>query len=130
MIRSCGGQLSDYDQLDGTVAHSSCDLAARNTGTIFSVLGHMHEFGASYRMTLHPDTPDERVLLDIPVWSFEWQLNYTPVEEIRIERGDMIRLECWWDRSLVHLEEPRYVTWNEGTVDEMCYSSIRVIPDP
>ena len=41
MIRGCGGQLSDYDQLDGTVAHSSCDLAARNTGTIFSVLGHM-----------------------------------------------------------------------------------------
>ena len=130
MIRGCGGQLSDYDQLDGTVAHSSCDLAARNTGTIFSVLGHMHEFGASYRMTLHPDSPDERVLLDIPVWSFEWQLNYTPVEEIRIERGDTLRFECWWDRSLVHLEEPRYVTWNEGTVDEMCYSSIRVIPDP
>jgi hypothetical protein len=90
----------------------------------------MHEFGASYRMTLHPDTPDERVLLDIPVWSFEWQLNYTPVEEIRIERGDTLRFECWWDRSFVHLEEPRYVTWNEGTVDEMCYSSIRVIPDP
>ncbi len=129
MIRGCGGQLSDYDQLDGMVAHSSCDLAARNTGTIFSVLGHMHEFGAAYRMTLHPDTPDERVLLDIPVWSFEWQLNYTPVEEIRIKRGDTVRFECWWDRSLVHLEEPRYVTWNEGTVDEMCYSSIRVIPD-
>jgi len=130
MIRGCGGRLSDYDQLDGTVAHSSCDLDARNTGTVFSVLGHMHEFGAAYRMTLHPDTPEEIVLLDIPVWSFEWQLNYTPVDEIRIERGDTVRFECWWDRSLVHLAEPRYVTWNEGTVDEMCYSSIRVIPDP
>ena len=129
MIRGCGGRLSDFDQLDGTIAHSSCDLEARNTGTIFSVLGHMHEFGAAYRMTLHPDTPDEIVLLDIPVWSFEWQLNYTPVEEIRIERGDTVRFECWWDRSLVHLDEPRYVTWNEGTVDEMCYSSIRVVPD-
>lgn len=130
MIRACGGQLSDYDQLDGTVAHSACDLNARHTGTIFSVLGHMHEFGKAYRMTLHPDTPDEIVLLDIPVWSFEWQLNYMPVDDIRIERGDIVRFECWWDRSLVHLDEPRYVTWNEGTVDEMCYSSIRVIPDP
>jgi len=130
MIRGCGGTLSDYDDLEGTVAHSSCDLEARDTGTIFSVLAHMHEFGAAYRMTLHPDTPDERILLDIPVWSFEWQLNYEPVEEIRVERGDMVRFECWWDRSLVHLDEPRYVTWNEGTVDEMCYSSIRVIPDP
>ena len=130
MIRGCGGTLSDYDELVGTVAHSSCDLEARHTGTIFSVLGHMHEFGAAYRMTLHPDTPDEIILLDIPVWSFEWQLNYTPVDDIRIEEGDTVRFECWWDRSLVHLDEPRYVTWNEGTVDEMCYSSIRVIPDP
>lgn len=130
MIRGCGGTLSDYDQLDGTVAHSSCDLDARHTGTIFSVLGHMHEFGAAYRMTLHPDTPDEMILLDIPTWSFEWQLNYTPVDDIRIEAGDTVRFECWWDRSLVHLDEPRYVTWNEGTVDEMCYSSIRVVPDP
>ncbi|MEO0491832.1 MAG: YceI family protein [Actinomycetota bacterium] len=130
LLRQCGGTVDDYDDLDGTVAHSSCDLQARNTGTIFSVLGHMHEFGAAYRMTLHPDTPDERILLDIPVWSFEWQLAYEPIEEIRIERGDVVRFECWWDRSLLFLDEPRYVTWNEGTVDEMCYSSIRVIPDP
>ena len=130
LLRQCGGTVDDYDDLDGTVAHSSCDLPARNTGTIFSVLGHMHEFGAAYRMTLHPDTPDEIVLLDIPTWSFEWQLAYEPIDEIRIERGDTVRFECWWDRSLFHLDEPRYVTWNEGTVDEMCYSSIRVIPDP
>lgn len=130
LLLQCGGTVDDYDDLDGTVAHSSCDLAARNTGTILSVLGHMHEFGAAYRMTLHPDTPEERVLLDIPVWSFEWQLAYEPIEEIRIERGDTVRFECWWDRSLFHLDEPRYVTWNEGTVDEMCYSSIRVVPDP
>ncbi|MEM9465897.1 MAG: YceI family protein [Actinomycetota bacterium] len=130
LLAQCGGTVDDYDDLDGTVAHSSCDLRARNTGTIFSVLGHMHEFGASYRMTLHPDTPDEIVLLDIPTWSFEWQLAYEPVEAIRIEQGDHVRFECWWDRSLFHLDEPRYVTWNEGTVDEMCYSSIRVVPDP
>ena len=117
------------DDLDGTVAHSSCDLRARNPGTIFSVLGHMHEFGAAYRMTMNPGTDEERILLDIPVWSFEWQLNYVLVDEVRIDTDDVLRFECWWDRSLVHLDEPRYVTWNEGTVDEMCYSSVRVIPD-
>ena len=89
----------------------------------------MHEFGAAYRMTLHPDTPDERILLDIPVWDFEWQLNYEPVEDIRIERGDIVRFECWWDRTLQFMPEPRYITWNEGTVDEMCFSSIAVLPD-
>ncbi len=129
LIRQCGGTVDDYDDLDGTVFSSSCDLPARNFGTLYSVLGHMHEFGAAYRMTLNPDTPEERILLDIPTWSFEWQLYYVPTEEVRIEPGDMIRFECTWDRSLVHMPEPRYVTWNEGTVDEMCFSSVTVIPD-
>ena len=128
LIAQCGGTVDDYDDLDGTVGHSSCDLKARNPGTIFSVLGHMHEFGAAYRMTLHPDTPQEIVLLDIPTWSFEWQLNYRPVDDIAIERGDIVRFECWWDRTHMHMPEPRYITWNEGTVDEMCFSSIMVVP--
>ena len=129
LLAQCGGTVDDYDDLEGSVGYSSCDLPARNTGTIHTVLGHMHEFGAAYRMTLHPDTPQERILLDIPVWDFEWQLNYEPVEHIRIERGDTVRFECWWDRTLQHMPEPRYITWNEGTVDEMCFSSIAVLPD-
>ena len=129
LLLQCRGTVDDYDDLDGSVGYSSCDLPARDTGTIHTVLGHMHEFGAAYRMTLHPDTPDERILLDIPVWDFEWQLNYEPVEDIRIERGDTVRFECWWDRTLKHMPEPRYITWNEGTVDEMCFSSIAVLPD-
>ena len=24
--------------------------------------------------------------------------------------------------------EPRYITWNEGTEDEMCFSTVNVIP--
>ena len=129
LIAQCGGTVDDYDGLEGSIGYSSCDLPALDTGTIHTVLGHMHEFGAAYRMTLHPDTPDERILLDIPVWDFEWQLNYEPVEDIRIERGDTVRFECWWDRSLLYMPEPRYIIWNEGTVDEMCFSSISVIPD-
>ncbi|MCY3643719.1 MAG: hypothetical protein OXG41_09065 [Acidimicrobiaceae bacterium] len=129
LLAQCGGTVDDYDDLDGSIGYSSCDLPARNTGTIHTVLGHMHEFGAAYRMTLHPGTPEERILLDIPVWDFEWQLNYEPVEDIRIQRGDMVRFECWWDRTLLYMPEPRYITWNEGTVDEMCFSSIAVLPD-
>ena len=129
ILLQCGGTVDDYDDLDGSTGYSSCDLPARNTGTIHTVLGHMHEFGAAYRMTLHPDTPDERILLDIPVWDFEWQLNYEPVEAIRIYRGDTVRFECWWDRTLQYMPEPRYITWNEGTIDEMCFSSIAVLPD-
>ncbi len=130
LIGRCGGTVDDYDDLDGTKFSSSCDLPAADFGTLFSIHGHMHEFGDAYRMTLNPDTPDERVLLDIPRWSFDWQLYYVPKEEIRIEPGDMIRFECTWDRTNLFMPEPRYITWNEGTVDEMCFSSVNVVPDP
>jgi hypothetical protein len=52
-----------------------------------------------------------------------------PTETIRIEPGDVLRFECTWDRENAAMPEPRYITWNEGTVDEMCFSSVSVIPD-
>jgi len=129
LIGACGGTLDDYDDLDGTRFSSVCDMRARNPGTLYSVLGHMHEFGDSYRMTLNPGTPEERILLDIPTWSFEWQLYYVPVDRVRIEPGDTFRFECTWDRTNAAMPEPRYIVWNEGTVDEMCFNSVAVIPD-
>ena len=45
-------------------------------------------------MTLNPDTPEELVLLDIPVWDFDWQLIYEPTDSIIIDYGDTIRIEC------------------------------------
>ncbi|MEM7141063.1 MAG: YceI family protein [Actinomycetota bacterium] len=129
LLLQCGGTVDDYDDLDGSIGYSSCDLRARNPGTIYTVLGHMHEFGHAYKMTLNPDTPDEFVLLDIPNWDFEWQLNYDLVEDIEITRADTIRFECWWDRTRLYMPEPRYITWNEGTVDEMCFSSVSVLPE-
>lgn len=129
LLLQCGGTVDDYDDLDGTIGYSSCDLRARNPGTIYTVLGHMHEFGHAYKMTLNPDTPEEKVLLDIPNWDFEWQLAYDLVEDIEVTRQDTIRFECWWDRTRLYMEEPRYITWNEGTVDEMCFSSVSVLPE-
>ena len=89
----------------------------------------MHEFGAAFRMTLNPDTDDEIVIIDIPKWNFDWQLQYRLAEDVRIERGDVVRITCTWDRSLVEMDEPRYITWSDGTVDEMCFVPMGVLPD-
>lgn len=124
LIRRCGADLAaDIADTDG-VADAVCDLPIVNPGEIVSVFGHMHEIGSSIRMTINPDTEDEFVLLDIPTWSFEWQLNFTPTEQIVLEQGDVLRIECEWDRSLRPDLGARYVLWNEGTDDEMCYSAI------
>lgn len=121
----CGTTPEQLGVLDGSKARSTCDHPVRNTGTILSVLGHMHEIGSSYRMTLNPDTPEEMILLDIPEWDFGWQFNYAVADEIELKRGDVIRVECTWDRELIREgAEPRYILWAEGTDDEMCYSTL------
>lgn len=113
---------------DGTIARTSCDYRIRTEGDIVDVLGHMHELGATYRMTLHPDTDRETVLLDIPVWDFDWQLNYQPVEPVPVTRGDVIRVECTWDRRVNPTAAMRYIVFAEGTGDEMCFSTVTVRP--
>jgi len=68
------------------------------------------------------------VLLDIPDWDFDWQFGYSPVDDIVIERGDIVRVECSWGRDRAPYEAVGYILWAEGTGDEMCYSSIATAP--
>jgi len=124
--RQCGVSPDDFAQFTDGVASSSCDLRAPQ-GDVVSIWPHMHELGATYRLTLNPDTPEERILIDIDRWDFNWQLGYYPVEELTFDDNDVIRLECGWDRSLWPAGvESRYVLWAEGTQDEMCYTGVAV----
>ncbi len=129
VLGACDREVEDYaDQTEG-IGSTSCDKTLEHSGEIVDVLGHMHELGQSFRMTLNPGTDEEQVLLDIPTWNFDWQLNYQPVDEVRVEEGDVLRIECTWDRALRHDEEPRYLLFAEGTQDEMCFSTYTLLPD-
>ena len=128
LLRQCGVSVEDFADMTDGIATSSCYINAR-PGQIVSLFVHEHAIGRTIRLTLNPDTPDERILVDVPNWDFDWQLNYYPVEDIVIEDGDRIRIECSWDRSLIPSDaEPRYVLWADGTADEMCYSQIFTRP--
>ena len=98
-------------------------------GIITGVLGHMHTIGSTLRMTLDADTADEQILLDIPNWSFDWQMNYALAEPLRVEAGQALRLECSWDRSKAPGRDPKYIVFAEGTEDEMCFATYSLIPD-
>lgn len=124
----CGTTPEDYAEMTTGIASSTCTLPTQ-TGQIVSIWGHQHEIGKSVKMTLNPGTPEERVLLDIPNWDFDWQLDYRPIEDIVLVRGDVVQIDCVWDRSRIDEDaEPRYVLWAEGTDDEMCYFQIVTRP--
>jgi hypothetical protein len=113
---------------DGNVARSTCDLVIPEDGTLIGAMGHMHTIGKSFRMTLDAGTDDEQILLDIPTWSFDWQMNYQLEKPIEVKAGQKLKLECTWDRSLDPLRPPKYILFAEGTEDEMCFGTYSLIP--
>ena len=130
LLMLCGTTPEELTKdFDGRVASSSCDQKVPEDGTIVAVLGHMHTLGKSIRLTLDADTPEEQVLLDVPDWSFDWQMNYELQEPIHVKAGQPLRMECSWDRAADPLREPKYIVFAEGTEDEMCFATYALIPD-
>jgi hypothetical protein len=99
------------------------------SGTLVAVMGHMHTLGKTFRLTLDPDTPKSKVLLDIPNWNFDWQMNYGLQTPLHVTAGEPIRMQCSWDRSLDPTRQPKYIVFAEGTEDEMCFGTYALIPD-
>ena len=110
-------------------ASSSCDVRVPESGTIVSVFGHEHTLGKTFRLTLDPDTPHSKILLDIPQWNFGWQMNYALAKPLHVNAGQTMRMQCSWDRSLDPNRPPKYIVFAEGTEDEMCFSTYAIIPD-
>jgi mono/diheme cytochrome c family protein len=128
LMALCGKKLEDYASMTTGIVTSTCELPAQD-GQIVSIWAHMHYLGSTFRMTLNPGTPQERVLLDIPKWDFNWQLDYRPSDTVIIKATDVIKIECVWDRAKIPKDaEPRYIISAEGTADEMCYSQIVTRP--
>lgn len=130
LLALCG---KTAEELAGTfhdgVASSSCDYRVPEDGTIVGVLGHMHTIGKSFRLTLDPGGPNEKILLDIPTWNFDWQMNYGLAKPIHVAKGEKVRMECSWDRAADPNRPPKYIVFAEGTEDEMCFGTYGLIPD-
>ncbi len=111
------------------VASSSCETTIPTSGTIVGVLGHMHTLGKTFRYTLDPGTPQAKVLLDIPHWNFDWQMDYELKKPVHVTAGQKLLMECSWDRSQDPNRPSKYIVFAEGTEDEMCFGTYGLIPD-
>jgi polyisoprenoid-binding protein YceI/mono/diheme cytochrome c family protein len=130
LLGICGKTPEELTKdFDGEVAHSECLTSVPESGDIIAVLGHMHTLGKSFRLTLDPGGPNEKILLDIPVWNFDWQMNYPLVTPIHVEAGEKVLMQCSWDRSLDPNRPPKYIVFAEGTEDEMCFGTYAMVPD-
>jgi hypothetical protein len=103
-----------------------CDRRVSSPMIVRAAAGHMHLLGRSIKIELNPGTPGARTLLNRKVWDFDNQRATPLPKQVRVAGGDVLRVTCTHDAGLRRLipelenEQPRYVTWGEGTSDEMC----------
>jgi hypothetical protein len=119
----CGKSEEDYIHQDAAHVVSSCDYRMPEDAIVVRIGGHMHERGTSLHIELEPDTDYPTTLLDIPVWDFHWQNDYTFAQPVIVKSGQTIRLTCTWDNS----ESNRYIVWGKRTEDEMCLAQFQYV---
>jgi hypothetical protein len=103
-------------------------------GTIVRTGAHMHLLGQSMQITLNPGTPTERTILNVPNYDFHYQKSYDLRTPIAVVAGDKIQVSCTYDPTLrqelpsLRNLSPRFVTWGDGSSDEMCLGLVMTVP--
>jgi len=111
---------------------STCDSKITQNELVVKATPHMHLLGRSLQMILNPGTPGQKILLDRPNYNFDDQSPTILKTPIQMKAGDTVRVICKYDptlrQKLPELKKlpPRYVTWGEGTSDEMCLGVLGV----
>jgi cytochrome c553 len=85
---------------------------------VFGAFPHMHTLGRELNVTIEHADASEACLVQLPRWDFNWQMAYWYSEPITIQPTDSARITCTYDTR----SRTDFVTWGEGTEDEMCLS--------
>jgi mono/diheme cytochrome c family protein len=129
----CGTNVAQYQARevgDGSRQAFSCTWNNNSDLMVYGTTAHMHLRGVEFKIELAPDTPQARTLFYIPNWNFQWQGEYWYQEPFLIKAGEKVRVTCSYDNSSSlpspsgEVVKPRYMTWGEGTNDEMCLGAL------
>ena len=115
---------------------STCDKKITTDETVIQAAPHMHLLGVSETLIANPGTAREQVILTRPHYNFDDQSATVLAKPIQLKAGDTVRLTCKFNPSLRQMLPelkklaPRYVTWGEGSSDEMCLGVMGVYIKP
>ncbi len=117
----CGRNPNNPPAGDST----SCVWPATFTGKILRITPHMHLLGQSFKFVLNPGTPQQKTLLSVPHYNFDYQRSYS-ITPTAVKPGDKFEVECTYNprlrQELPQLRKlpPAFITWGDGSSDEMC----------
>ncbi len=101
--------------------------------TILSVLPHMHLIGKDIRVTYTVPGGEEKTLLYIDRWDYNWQETYFLKEPLRLPAGTRLDVVAHYDNSADNPNNPnnppRPIIFGDQTTDEMCFVFLGAISD-
>lgn len=95
---------------------------------IYSLHPHAHFRGKSSSFVAHYPDGREEMLLNVPVYDFNWQSTYDLAKPLTVPAGTRIVYTQVFDNSTQNKANPdanREITWGEQTWDEMVFGVIR-----
>ena len=127
--QSCGRNPSNPPGGDTT----TCTVPVGFSGKILRIQPHMHLLGTGMKVTLDPGTAQQRVLLNDTAYNFHYQRAFDMSTPVTVTPTDHISVECTFDPQLeqelpqLRRLPPRYVTWGNGSANEMCLGIVTYI---
>lgn len=124
----CGGDLVEPK----ASATQSCTHTVKKDLTVYAAAGHMHLLGRTISVVANEGDADQLTLLDVKEWDFDNQGAIPLPEPVTLVAGDTLTVKCTHDTGLRGLlpaladAEPRYITWGDGTTDEMCLGILTI----
>jgi len=122
-----GGFFSFY-LLPGDVKTFHGKWTLTEDRSLVGIFPHMHYLGRNWEVYLQHKDGSITNLISIPDWDFNWQGGYYFNKFIKAEKGSVIHAFAKYDNSTANPYNPNnppvFVTWGEGTEDEMYYLPI------
>jgi hypothetical protein len=112
---------------------TSCSWGVGGGQEILRLGVHMHLLGRGMQIVLNPGTPQAQTLLNVTNYDFNYQRSYTLKTPVLTHPGDKIGVTCTYDPTLrqelpqLRKLPPRFVTWGDGSSDEMCLALVQTV---
>jgi hypothetical protein len=121
LTRAAANQTFQIPPNDPNFAVTASHMFFRPT-RLLSVNPHSHVRGKAFRYELiYPDGRTD-VILDLPRYDFNWQIEHQFAEPIDVPAGTRLQVTGWYDNSKANPANPnpnKTVRFGEQTWDEM-----------
>jgi len=118
-----------HPQISGNLVTTTCSWPVDRTEHILGATPHMHLLGQSETISLVSGSTTT-VLARVAHYDFDGQVSYPAPAGTYAHAGDRVQVTCTYDPTL-RQELPslrklpaRYVTWGDGSSDEMCLGTV------